>query len=866
MKSLPLFALGLAGCAFLHANESVPTGWFPWPMVEQKAGTATDVSFLNHAPAGADGRLAVVAGRFALPDGTRVRLWGANIAGAEAYPATEAEAQFLARHLAKSGVNIARLHHLDNPWGVGKGGSIWKADDPRRQDFDPVQLDRLHRLMAELKKQGVYINLNLKVTKTLSAADGFPESVSKFPDFQKRVDMYDRRMIELQKDYAKKLLTTKNPYTGLAPADDPAVAIIEVNNENSLLGYWTANLGHGFDRFPIEFQKSLLALWNRWLVDTYGSRDALAGAWNRNAAPSELVIGPKFALRENRAPGVDMAVNYSADGLIDIDVKKTHGIDWQAQVYAGSLSLMEGEPYTIEFEARADKPRELRLLLGADTTANPQTPWRELGYSDFLSLTPNWQKVRRVFIAHSIAGTPARLDLNVGQSTGSLQVRNLRLIRGADAIGLAEGEDPTKGSVGLPLRPSGKQWSDWISFLSDTERSYADEMRNYLRRELHVKAPITVTQIEYGGITGVNRETGSDFADAHAYWQHPDFGAANDWNGERWTIKNSPQIAAMSERNFQELGAMALRRVKGKPYTISEYDHPAPSDYAVEMYPLMSAFAAVQDWDGLYPFCHGSYGANDPDGRISSYFDQQHHPSKWGQAAFSTLLFRRGDLPAATGASTLRLPKPVWSASHHATLLWQFVEPQAPFGFLTTRLALDENPLPSGESPRIEREGQPAPSRFLLAEGAKGRHGVISTPTAAAVFGFIGDSLCEAEGLRAEVRSFGRNFGAISVISLDGAPLTTSKRSLLTVVARGENQAMVWNETRTSVGTKWGHGPTIAEFIPATISIAASAPAQVFVLNPDGTRAGEAQATFAAGRLVITTDPAKPTLHYEIVR
>jgi hypothetical protein len=865
MKPLPLLALGLAGC-LLHANESVPTGWFPWPMVEQQAGTATDVSFLNRSPAGSDGRISVVAGHYALPDGTRVRLWGANLSAAEAYPATEAEAQFIARHLAKSGVNIARLHHLDNPWGVGKGGSIWRADDPRRQDFDPVQLDRLHRLISELKKQGVYTNLNLKVTKTVSAADGFPESVTRFPDFQKRVDIYDRRMIELQKDYARKLLTTRNPYTGFSPVEDPAVAIIEINNENSLPGYWKANLGHGFDRFPVEFQKSLLGLWNRWLVDTYGSRDAVAGAWNRNAAPSELVVGPKFAFRENRATGIDMVVNYGADGLIDIDVRKALGIDWQAQVYAGGLSLIEGEPYTIEFEARADKPRDLRLLLGTDTTANPHALWREMGYSDYLPLTPAWQKVRRVFIAHSIAGTSARLDLNVGQSAGSLQVRNLRLIRGADGIGLADGEDPTNGTVGLPLRPSGKQWSDWISFLSDTERSYADEMRNFLREELHVKAPITVTQIEYGGLTGVNRETGSDFADAHAYWQHPDFGAANDWNGERWTIKNSPQISVMSDRNFHELGAMALRRIKSKPYSISEYDHPAPSDYAVEMYPLMSAFAAVQDWDGLYPFCHGSYGANDPDGRISSYFDQQHHPSKWGQAAFSTVLFRRGDLPAAKGSSTLRLPKPVWSASHHATLLWQFVEPQAPFGFLTTRLSVDETPLAVGESPRLERESAPAPAKFQLADGPKGRYGVICTPTAASVFGFIGDGVSEAEGLRTEVKSFGRNFGAISLISLDGAPLASSKRALLTVVARGENQAMVWNETRTSVGTKWGHGPTIAEFVPATIRIAATSPAKVFALNPDGTHASEVEAQFKDGWLVITTDPAKPTLHYEIAR
>ncbi|MDX2188116.1 MAG: carbohydrate binding domain-containing protein [Opitutaceae bacterium] len=848
------------------AAGPIPEGWFVWPMVEQKTGAATDVAFLNRAPAGRDGRIQVVNGKFALPNGERVRFWGANLTSGENFPATAEEAAFIARHLSKSGVNIARLHHLDNPWGVAKGGSIWKADDPRRQEFDPVQLDRLHRLMTELKKAGVFININLKCSKALSAADGFPESVVKFPDFQKRVDIYDERMGLLQKDYARKLLTTPNPYTGLAPVDDPAVAIIEINNENSLLGYWTANIGHGFDRFPVEFQNSLLVLWNKWLVENYGARDAVAGAWNRTGGISETVVGEDYAWSENRAAGVEMTVDRKTKGQIDITVAKTGGIDWQAQVYAGGLSLREGEAYTIEFEARADNPRDLRLLLGADTLANPNTQWREMGYSDYVKLTPEWTKVRKVFIAHSIAGTPARLDLNLGMATGSLSVRNIKLSLGAEGIGLKPEEDPAKGNVGLPLAPSGKQWSDWIQFLAETERTFADEMRRFLREDLRVTAPITFTQIEYGGLTGVHRETGSDFADAHAYWQHPDFGAANDWDGERWTIKNSPQLSAVTDRNFQELGAMALRRIKGKPYTISEYDHPAPSEFVAEMYPLVAAFGAVQDWDGIYPFCHGTYGSADKDGRISSYFDQQHHPAKWGQSAFATLIFRRGDIPAATSSTTLRLPRPVWSASHHAALLWQFLEPQAPYGFLFSRLSVDENPLPGNEQARLEREGPTSQGKLQLADGNRGRYATICTPKASAVFGFIGDTVCEIDGLKATVKAFGRNFAAISIVSLDGEPVAVARQSLVTVVARAENQDMIWNETRTSVGKRWGHGPTLAEFVPAEISVGAAAGAKVFALAPDGSRSAEVKATYSDNRLTFSTDPKQPTLHYEIVR
>lgn len=47
--------------------------------------------------------------------------------------------------------------------------------------------------------------------------------------------MINERLIELQKDYARKLLLHVNPYTGLALADDPAVITVQINNEESAI-------------------------------------------------------------------------------------------------------------------------------------------------------------------------------------------------------------------------------------------------------------------------------------------------------------------------------------------------------------------------------------------------------------------------------------------------------------------------------------------------------------------------------------------------------------------------------------------------------------------------------------------------------
>jgi len=75
-----------------------------------------------------------------------------------------------------------------------------------------------------------------------------------------------------------------------------------------------------------------------------------------------------------------------------------------------------------------------------------------------------------------------------------------------------------------------------------------------------------------------------------------------------------------------ELALDFLLKHDGKAFTVSEYDHPAPSHYAAEMFPMIASFAAVQDWDGFFQF---AWGGTDHDARrITGYFSLQQHPGK----------------------------------------------------------------------------------------------------------------------------------------------------------------------------------------------------------------------------------------------
>ena len=853
-------ALSLSACA----QSAVPEGWFIWPVVEPAAGTALDTSALNPAPAGASGRVTVKDSAFVSADGRPLRFFGVNLASDDAFPSA-ADAELLARRLAKAGINIARLHHLDNPWSVAGGGSIWSPAQRDRQVPAPAQLDKLHRLIAILAKHGIYSNLNLKVSKALSAADGLPESVSQLPDYQKRVDLFDRRMIELQKDYARRLLTTKNPYTGLAPADDPAVAIVEINNENSLLGYFTRDLGRGADRFPEPFREELRTQWNAWLSQRYASTAALATAWAgpATAAATQSILAATARWKAKVQPGATATLTPGADSSsFAVAVEKTAGLNWQVQVTTGELRVEDNAVYTIAFEVRAQAAGRISVGLCNDTSTRPGEEWRSFGLLQPVDVSTEWTPVRIVFPVHSVAASLARLNFDVAERVNRIEVRALRFTSGAAEGGLRPGQTLEAHNVPLPDEPTTLQWADWIAFLAATDRAFAQEMRSYLRDVLHVKAPVICSQVNFTGLPALERERSMEFADTHVYWEHPLFPGAG-FDRANWTIANSPQLAVFGPRRFGELGNLAYLRVAGKPFSVSEYDHPATSEFVCEMYPELAVFACRQNWDAVYAFDLGTYGTRNPDGHISGFFDQINHPAKWSLAPFATRVFRSGLIPPATAIAELRPGNPVWAEAMHADMLWAKLNPEQPFDFLDCRLQINDQPTTAKAV--LVRSGSSDTPPAAVIEAPQGKVFVASAPQAAVATGYLGGADVVAGPLHVACPRFGRGFATVAAVSLDERSLTTSERVLVTVVARAENTGMKWNALRNSVGADWGRGPTIAERVPATIEIAAAGPRTVHTLKPDGTRAHTVTAAYNNSILSFAVTPADNTLHYEIV-
>ena len=235
----------------------------PFVMDHRAAGSSpADVSFLLDGPAGKDGFIRIQNGHLAKGNGQRIRFWGVHFTdwspGSVEIPSKE-DAPMWAATLARFGVNLVRLHFLDldSPRGIIDG----KANDSR--SFDAEQLDRLDFEIAEFKKHGIYVDLNLNVGRSYKAGD----DVQDFDRIRwgKGLTLFDPRLIELEKEYARRLLTHVNPYTGTAYHDEPAIAIVEVLNENGIyLGF----------RAPTPYyDDELTALYNTWLHEKCTSEE-----------------------------------------------------------------------------------------------------------------------------------------------------------------------------------------------------------------------------------------------------------------------------------------------------------------------------------------------------------------------------------------------------------------------------------------------------------------------------------------------------------------------------------------------------------------------------------------------------------------
>jgi len=208
-----------------------------------------DLSSLNETPAGNHGFTTVQGGRYVFADGTPVRFWGTDLVGGNAFLSHE-KADAIAKRMARLGINLVRLHHMDAPWA---SPNLFDSQANDTQTFSADTLDKLDYLLAALKSNGIYVYPDLLVHRKFRKGDGVAD-FALLGNGAKGVAHFSRRVIELNKQYAKTLFTHKNPYTGKSLAEDPFFMGTELVNESSIF------TGYGLEDFPPAFEAELQRL------------------------------------------------------------------------------------------------------------------------------------------------------------------------------------------------------------------------------------------------------------------------------------------------------------------------------------------------------------------------------------------------------------------------------------------------------------------------------------------------------------------------------------------------------------------------------------------------------------------------------
>ncbi len=236
------------------------------------------------------GPVRVTADHLTFADGRPARFWGVNLVGGAALPAVDDAAGF-ANHLSALGFNLVRLHHIDTDDMIADPhrGDV-RADGTQEPLTNAEALDRLDHFTAALDDAGVFQELELVTQHPFRTAEGVNHPANVVAGY-KWVTNFEDDWENAEEAWARAVWGRVNPYTALRYADDPHVAMIELENENSLVTAWSAGQ---LERLPRAHQDQLDAVWNGWLAKKYGTDAKIAAAWsgslNPGLGPTELLV------------------------------------------------------------------------------------------------------------------------------------------------------------------------------------------------------------------------------------------------------------------------------------------------------------------------------------------------------------------------------------------------------------------------------------------------------------------------------------------------------------------------------------------------------------------------------------------------
>jgi hypothetical protein len=274
--------------------------------------------------------------------------------------------------------------------------------------------------------------------------------------------------------------------------------------------------------------------------------------------------------------------------------------------------------------------------------------------------------------------------------------------------------------------------------------------------------------------------------------------------------------------------------VRGKPFTVSEYNHPFPNRYQSEAVLFLISYMALQDGDGLMFFDYNSTADWETD-RIANYFSIHRNSAMMALVPSCAAAFRWHMISPALQTLVLdcapeeylTLPRRDnfgWLGGHliDRTLALRY---GIRSGSFTSATPFDTSAVP------------PAPVNPFVSDTKEIRWNTsgllsVATPQFAGATGFLNMFGSEQIGPLTILSADG--FGSLTWVSVTSDSLRKARKSLLTLSSVAQNTGMVWDGT-TTIHNNWGGSPTQVAPLHVTLQLSINADSiRFYPLDPTG--------------------------------
>jgi hypothetical protein len=207
------------------------------------------------------------------------KIWGTNINYANAAPSKQ-DAIKRTTFFAKYGINSVRMHKLTNSGWEGLGSTNSAIE------YDKEKLSRFDYWLHLLRNKGISYGFSPIWDLRIYEGDrdkliAYDEIVSVNPKKPVTTSLvwFAKDIQDIHIKTITNLLMHKNPHSGLRYAQDPALAYVEIQNEENIFFY---TFFSKVRKHP-TYHKMLAEQFSDWLKDKYQTHSNLVLAWGASA-------------------------------------------------------------------------------------------------------------------------------------------------------------------------------------------------------------------------------------------------------------------------------------------------------------------------------------------------------------------------------------------------------------------------------------------------------------------------------------------------------------------------------------------------------------------------------------------------------